>query len=695
MNIKLRNLAIIVSIAFAAIVLSQDSFAQTQRNPVLEEVTGTWCQYCPCGHDVMAQIKANIPNAIMIGYHGPANISSDPFSFFFGNSIISTFGFTSYPTAVIDRVSGIQSRGVWSGLMNNRNSVPATVAIDVDRSYNKLTREFSATIDFTALANLTGQYNFNVILLEDGLVWNQVGNVSAGCIGGPNYIHKHVVRDMMNGALGQEIINGSWSVNEVITKTVNRTIPHPGGSGPDITPDSCRIVVLVYKVGSPLSSNAEIQQAIEMDLTSPDYVITLTSSSEDMIIENNGIAEFTAVVRNEGLLNDTYYVDVTMSAPAGWTADFTTLNGTFPIGVRDSVDVLSGDTLVVDMSVSPNILNGFGDITVQFTSKNDPNITGSSNFRVVTTTGVPGLVIDASGEGYGDLVTNGLEQEFEYPFGIVSREALTTSVDLTNFTLICWSSGNAYPVLTEDNVDALISFLGNGGRLLINGQNIGEDIFDASGQSQFAQSFYNNYLHSNYLSQWAQSFSFNGLPGDPISDQLSFQLNSVYEKDPDEFIPFDANAASLFKVGVSSRYNSIRADDGVNRVVYLGFGLEQINDQATKDSIVARSVRWLMNGIVLDNSDKGAIITSYSLDQNYPNPFNPATTISYSIPEESQVSLKIYDVMGSEVAELVNGRQLAGMYNVNFDASSLASGTYFYKLTAGNFVSVKKMVLIK
>ncbi|NUM60844.1 MAG: T9SS type A sorting domain-containing protein [Ignavibacteriaceae bacterium] len=59
------------------------------------------------------------------------------------------------------------------------------------------------------------------------------------------------------------------------------------------------------------------------------------------------------------------------------------------------------------------------------------------------------------------------------------------------------------------------------------------------------------------------------------------------------------------------------------------------------------------------------------------------------------MSLKIYDVMGSEVTELVNARQAAGVYNINFDASSLASGTYFYKLTAGDFISIKKMVLLK
>jgi len=89
------------------------------------------------------------------------------------------------------------------------------------------------------------------------------------------------------------------------------------------------------------------------------------------------------------------------------------------------------------------------------------------------------------------------------------------------------------------------------------------------------------------------------------------------------------------------------------------------------------------------------IPSEFDLSQNYPNPFNPATTITYSIPKESQVSLKIYDIMGREVAELVSGKQSAGSYNAEFDAASFASGTYFYKLTAGEFVSVKKMVLLK
>jgi len=85
----------------------------------------------------------------------------------------------------------------------------------------------------------------------------------------------------------------------------------------------------------------------------------------------------------------------------------------------------------------------------------------------------------------------------------------------------------------------------------------------------------------------------------------------------------------------------------------------------------------------------------FSLGQNYPNPFNPATTINFSIPETQFVTLKIFNVLGQELKTLVNGIKEAGVHKINFDASSLNSGLYFYKLEAGSFNAVKKMMLTK
>ena len=89
------------------------------------------------------------------------------------------------------------------------------------------------------------------------------------------------------------------------------------------------------------------------------------------------------------------------------------------------------------------------------------------------------------------------------------------------------------------------------------------------------------------------------------------------------------------------------------------------------------------------------IPNSYKLSQNYPNPFNPTTNIEFSIPNSEYVSIKVYDVLGNVVADLANQNFAAGNYSVDFNASSLTSGIYIYSITAGNFISTKKMMLIK
>jgi hypothetical protein len=99
------------------------------------------------------------------------------------------------------------------------------------------------------------------------------------------------------------------------------------------------------------------------------------------------------------------------------------------------------------------------------------------------------------------------------------------------------------------------------------------------------------------------------------------------------------------------------------------------------------------NATAVDESS--SLPLEFSLGQNYPNPFNPSTNIGFRISEFGFVSLKIYDLPGREVATLVNEEKPAGNYKIKFDAGNLAGGVYFYKLTAGNFVRVKKMIVLK
>ncbi|MBI5020060.1 MAG: T9SS type A sorting domain-containing protein [Ignavibacteriales bacterium] len=88
-------------------------------------------------------------------------------------------------------------------------------------------------------------------------------------------------------------------------------------------------------------------------------------------------------------------------------------------------------------------------------------------------------------------------------------------------------------------------------------------------------------------------------------------------------------------------------------------------------------------------------ITEFKLEQNYPNPFNPITTINYKLPVDDRVMLKVYDILGREVAILVNENKKRGSYEVEFDGSMQTSGVYFYTLQAGNYIGTKKLLLMK
>ncbi len=149
--------------------------------------------------------------------------------------------------------------------------------------------------------------------------------------------------------------------------------------------------------------------------------------------------------------------------------------------------------------------------------------------------------------------------------------------------------------------------------------------------------------------------------------------------------------------------------DEVNSVSYSidtkGIGSERVKlklvvDKDIADNIEIATTYTTSGGLGKESSKTIAFnellaITDYALSQNYPNPFNPSTQISYQIPNDGFVTFKIYDITGQEVKTLVNQAQSKGRYEINFDASNLSSGVYFYRLNSGSFTKSMKMLLLK
>ncbi len=131
------------------------------------------------------------------------------------------------------------------------------------------------------------------------------------------------------------------------------------------------------------------------------------------------------------------------------------------------------------------------------------------------------------------------------------------------------------------------------------------------------------------------------------------------------------------------------------RMIDSTFYFDAINLTNTDNTVYIYSLK-LGDAVTGISSDKINIPKIFRLNQNYPNPFNPTTTITYQLPINSKVTLNIYDILGRQIKTLVNKLQQAGNYKVNFDASKLSSGVYFYRLTMNNgFTQTKKMLLLK
>jgi subtilisin-like proprotein convertase family protein len=161
---------------------------------------------------------------------------------------------------------------------------------------------------------------------------------------------------------------------------------------------------------------------------------------------------------------------------------------------------------------------------------------------------------------------------------------------------------------------------------------------------------------------------------------------------------FDDSAAASISTGTAPFTGSFRPESPLsvfNGLEIHGNWILKVNDDASSDTghVERYCLNIIYNAILAVNNNQ--LPVKFELSQNYPNPFNPVTNIKYSVPKQSLVTIRIFDILGREVKTLVNGIKPAGTFDAVFDASSFASGVYFYRMEAGNFTDVKKLVILK
>jgi hypothetical protein len=311
-------------------------------------------------------------------------------------------------------------------------------------------------------------------------------------------------------------------------------------------------------------------------------------------------------------------------------------------------------------------------------------------------------VDDDEGEEFETYYTAGLTAAFdardeEMIVGRWDMNRDPLDADLAGTDLVIWYTGHGFQTgttLSETDRALLTDYLTNGGNLFLTGEGIGFDLRNDD-------AFYHTMLHVNYNGNRPTLDHIDGVSGDVVGDDFGFLIqdasgdgedqqrqHAVTPLDGDETaVPIFVYTGSLFNAGV-------RLETATYKAVYLGFGYEGINNSDDRNLLMTRILDWMFPLDAVDPGP-GTLPTVYALEQNFPNPFNPETTIPFALPERSHVRLSVFDLLGREVAVLVNGVMDAGTHDATFNGAELSSGVYFYRMEANDFTQTRKLMLMK
>jgi len=309
---------------------------------------------------------------------------------------------------------------------------------------------------------------------------------------------------------------------------------------------------------------------------------------------------------------------------------------------------------------------------------------------------------------YDELFSNFENQQYD-----MIEEGEINLADLGAFSTVIWHGNDVSDMTAPFNFkDEIVKYLNFGGNFLYTGYrpsrafegiggltgtfSIGDFIFDYLKIEESKNTFFSLFNEAR-----GTGSGYNNIFVDSLKTLVSndYHLKNVEKIKPSsdgiKIFNYETNFDSTSQQGLlKGEPVGVEYIGTDYKTITISFPLYYMNKEQAK-SFIQYILLNKFDEVMPVYEDLVEVPSSYNLFQNYPNPFNPSTKIKYTIPEESFVKLAIYNMLGEEVATIVNATQKAGRYEVNFNAGELSSGVYVYRLEAGNFVSSKKLMLLK
>ena len=218
-------------------------------------------------------------------------------------------------------------------------------------------------------------------------------------------------------------------------------------------------------------------------------------------------------------------------------------------------------------------------------------------------------------------------------------------------------------------------YIASGGRGIFYGEPANSDTTDNPATFNFSPGTGDslNYFYQNITAKWSRAT-------DPQGKPLTYIMQF-----------FGPGVDTTISTSDTTKSFTVGRIQPLSRYVLTGWISNGFDTTASENAIWFNSE----SSLATDVRKSSTLPTSFMLHQNFPNPFNPTTTIEYELPNNSRVTLSVYDILGRELVTLVDGEETVGNHEVSFDASRFASGIYFYRIETPGFTKVMKMVLIK
>lgn len=309
---------------------------------------------------------------------------------------------------------------------------------------------------------------------------------------------------------------------------------------------------------------------------------------------------------------------------------------------------------------------------------------------------------------FHDFVTYHSEA-FDYSYESCSNsEIINGSFNLNDYHAILWILGDestANETFSSVEQIKVAQYLEAGGKLFVSGSEIAWDLEGASSATATDTEFLRNYLKAKFIADASNIYTVFGVDSTDFAGTFFTygvpSLGSPYQEDYPDVIDTVGGSIPILSYGNVSTAaiaytGSFNNSTNTGQLVYLGFPFETIIGKDKREDLMGKVMSYFGLDQPVNVEDEIQFIPGkLELTQNYPNPFNPSTKINWNLPAESFVTLKVYNILGKEVATLVNEYRQAGKYEFLFDASKLPSGVYIYRIQAGSFMESKKMILLK